>query len=276
MLLGAWLVGQYDPDAWVAELKKRNYRAAFFPADHTAAGDAVDGYVRAAAKAGIVIAETGAWSNPLSADEAVRKEALATCKAELALSEHIGARCCVNISGSRGARWDGPDPRNLTDETFDMVVATVREIVDAVRPKRTFYTLEPMPWMYPDTTESYLRLIKAVDRKAFAVHFDPVNMISSIDAYFHNDRLIRDFLTTLGPYVKSCHAKDISLSDTLTVHLSEVIPGQGTLSYRTYLSELTKLPADTPLMIEHLKTNEDFDQAAGHIRGVASELGISL
>lgn len=276
MLLGAWLVGQYEPDSWAAELVKRRYRAAFFPVGSEAADELVDAYVKAAASSGIVIAETGAWSNPLSSDRATRRAALEHCKAELALADRVGAKCCVNISGSRGAKWDGPDAANLTDETFDMIVETTREIIDAVKPRRTFYTLEPMPWMYPDSTGSYMRLIRAIDRKAFAVHFDPVNMISSIDAYFHNDKLIRDFLTTLFPYVKSCHAKDIALADTLTVHLGEVRPGEGNLSYRTYLSELSKLPADTPLMFEHLKTNEEFDLAAAYVRGVASELQIPL
>jgi sugar phosphate isomerase/epimerase len=276
MLLGAWLVGNYEPESWIREITSRGYRAAFFPVESTAAPDVVDAYVAAARNAGVIIAETGAWSNPLSADAATRRAALEKCKAELALSDRIGAKCCVNISGSRGERWDGPDTRNLTDETFGMVVDATREIIDAVKPTRAFYTLEPMPWMYPDSAESYLRLIKAVDRKAFAVHFDPVNMISSIDAYYHNGRFIADFLRRLGPWVKSCHAKDISLADELTVHLSEVRPGQGALSYKTYLSEMSKLPADTPLMIEHLKTNEDFDLSAGYIRGVASELGIKL
>jgi hypothetical protein len=31
-----------------------------------------------------------------------------------------------------------------------MVVAVVRDIMDAVKPTRAFYTLETMPWMYPD------------------------------------------------------------------------------------------------------------------------------
>ena len=53
------------------------------------------------------------------------------------------------------------------------VETTVREIIDAVRPTRAFYTLEPMPWAYPDSVDSYLRLIAAIDRRAFGVHLDP-------------------------------------------------------------------------------------------------------
>lgn len=45
----------------------------------------------------------------------------------------------------------------------------VRQIVDAVKPKRTFYTLETMPWVIPDSPDSYLKLIEAdaLDYKIF-------------------------------------------------------------------------------------------------------------
>ena len=41
------------------------------------------------------------------------------------------------------------------------MAAWVGQIIDAVKPSRTFYTLEPMPWMYPDSAESYAGLIKS-------------------------------------------------------------------------------------------------------------------
>ncbi len=276
MLLGAWIDGEFTPESWVAKLKEKNYRAAFCPIGPEAPDDVVKEYEMAARKAGIVIAETGAWSNPLSDDEQTRKAAINTCIAQLDLADRIGARCCVNISGSRGAKWDGPDARNLTDETFDMIVTTAREIIDAVNPSRSYYTLEPMGWMYPNSADSYLRLIKAIDRKGFGVHFDPVNMVSGIDVYYHNAEMITDFVQRLGPYIRSCHAKDISLSDELTVHLGEVIPGEGALCYRTYLLELSSLPPEMPLLIEHLKGEAQFDRAAAHIRKVAAEVGVPL
>jgi len=44
-------------------------------------------------------------SNPLSSDEQTRRTAIARCQAMLALADAIGARCCVNIAGSRGEKW---------------------------------------------------------------------------------------------------------------------------------------------------------------------------
>ncbi len=273
MRLGGPLSSEYDsPDQWVAALQDREYSAAQCPVGPDAAADVVEAYRRAAAAADIVIAEVGAWSNPLSPREEVRRQALEKCKASLLLAERIGARCCVNIAGSRGERWDGPCADDLTDETFERIVETVREIIDAVRPTRTFYTLETMPWMYPDSADSYLRLIQAIDRNAFAVHLDPVNLVCSPRRYFDTGELIRECFEKLGPHIRSCHAKDIILRDRLTVHLDEVRPGLGHLDYRAYLGELARLEPEIPLMLEHLPDDEAYRLAAAYVRSMQSSL----
>lgn len=277
MRLGAPIFEPYhDPAAWIAALQRRSYRAAYCPVKPDADAATIRAYARAAAAADIVIAEVGTWSNPLSPDDATRAAAIAKCQAGLALADAIGARCCVNIAGSRGPKWDGPHPADLTPETFDLIVQTVREIIDAVKPTRTFYTLEPMPWMYPDSADSYLALLRAIDRPQFAVHLDIVNLINNPQRYFANADLIRECVAKLGPWIKSCHAKDILLADRLTVHLDEVRPGLGGLDYRTLLRELDALDPDLPLMLEHLPGQADYDAAAAYVRAVAKEMEVRL
>jgi sugar phosphate isomerase/epimerase len=277
MKLGGPFFGDTStPELWVAAARRAGYTAAWCPVDASASDDVVRAYVDAAAAAGIVIAEVGAWSNPLSPDAEERARGLALCRQQLALADRVGAKCCVNIAGSRGAQWDGPDPRNLTDETFDMTVESVRAIIDAVRPTRTFYTLETMPWMYPDSADSYVRLIKAIDRKQFAVHYDPVNLVCSPQIWSNTGAMIRECFEKLGPYIRSCHAKDTALQGRLSVHLDEVRPGLGVLDYRTYLRELDKLDADVPLMIEHLTEEEEYRLSAEYLRSVAAEVGVVI
>lgn len=265
-----------DPESWVNALKIEGYRAAVCPISHEVDNHIIKQYRDIAKKNDIVIAEVGAWSNPISPNAIVRKEALDFCKKQLELAEKVGAICCVNIAGSRGKQWDGPHELNFSDETFEMIVDSVREIIDDVNPRHAFYGLETMPWIYPDTTDSYLALIKAIDRKQFGVHLDPVNMISNPKTYYSNGAMMKDFFTKLGPYIKTCHAKDISLSGQLTVNLEEVIPGKGTLDYDTYLTELNTLNPDIPLIIEHLSTQEEYQQAAQHIRSCAEKLKINF
>jgi sugar phosphate isomerase/epimerase len=277
MRLGGPVFGDVsDPGRWAAAHKQLGYGAAYCPIVETSRADLIQAYAKAAAGANIVLAEVGAWSNPLSPDEAVRKKAIALNEQRLALADHYAARCCVNISGSRGAAWDGPSPHNFTAETFDLIVQTVRGIIDAVRPTRTFYALETMPNMYPDSADSYLRLIRAIDRRQFAVHLDPTNLICSPQRYYDNAAIIRDAFGKLGSYVRSCHAKDVILSDKALVHLDEIRPGLGALDYRTFLRELDRLDPDTPLMLEHLKTAEEYGLAADYVRSVAAQAGVSI
>lgn len=129
-----------------------------------------------------------------------------------------------------------------------------------------------MPWIFPDTADSYLALLNAIDRKAFAVHFDPVNLITSPKVYYQNGTMIKEFITKLGPYIKSCHAKDIKLNSKFTVHLDEVMPGMGGLDYPVFLRELNKLDREIPIILEHLTTKEEYKIAADFIRKIASRL----
>jgi len=265
-----------SPKEWIAQLKKHGYKAAYCPVKADAKDSVISEYVKAAADSDIVIAEVGIWNNPLHPDESVRKAAIEYGIGQLTLAEKVGAHCCVNIAGSRSTVFDGPHPENLTEETFEMTVKMVQTIIDAVKPDRTYFTLEPMPWIFPDSSESYLRLINAIDRKQFAAHLDLVNIINSPERYFNNTQFIKTCFEKLGPYIVSCHAKDIILRERLTVHLDEVICGRGLFDFSTFLTELNKLDPDIPLMLEHLERNEEYDEAAAYVRKIAGQIGVGL
>jgi sugar phosphate isomerase/epimerase len=266
-----------DPDNWIAALQKLGYRAAYCPVQTNAATDLIKAFEAAARKADIIIAEVGAWSNPLSPDTAMAGQSFKKCVDSLALAEAIGANCCVNVSGSKNpTQWSGPHKDNLTDATFEQIVDVTRRIIDEVKPTRTYFTLEFMPWSYPDSVDSYLKLLKAIDRKQCAVHLDPMNIIVSPRTYFNNGALIKDCFKRLGPHIRSCHGKDIFLKeDVYTPQLVECRPGLGQLDYRTYLMELSKLK-DIPLMLEHLPTAEEYEKAAAYVRNIGRENGIIL
>jgi sugar phosphate isomerase/epimerase len=268
--LGGPLFSRFkDPESWVSALKSEGYSAAYCPVNPGAASELIKEYKSMAAASNILIAEVGAWSNPISPDEATAKAALEKCIDSLQLADEIGACCCVNISGSRNKNhWAGPHPDNLTESTFDLIVETTRKIIDAVKPTNTWYTLEAMPWSYPDSTDSYLKLINAINRDRFAVHLDPVNFVASPQVLYRNGEMIKDAFKRLGPWIKSCHAKDVTiLENTDLPHLNEIRPGLGLLDYRTYLAELSRLPG-VPLMLEHLKTAEEYAAAAEYIRRI--------
>ena len=278
MRLSAPLPNTFDsPEGWIELLQSRGFRTAYWPLPDDASLDEADAYALAAEAAGISIAEIGAWlANPLSRDDTVRAQGLARCQERLALADRVNARCCVNIAGSFAEKWDGPHPEALDADTFALIVDSVREIVDAVQPERTYYTLEPMPWSLPDSVDSYLALLEAIDRPRFAVHLDPVNMINSPAKFYDNAGLIRDCFARLGPHIRSIHAKDIALGPELTVHLTERRPGEGSLDFRVLLAEADRLDPDTPLLVEHLSSDDEYRAAVAHVRAVADWLGLTV
>lgn len=278
MRLGGSVPRSYEnAEAWAQAARGMGFFACTCPLPEGAGAEDVRDILKAAGEHDIVIAEVGIWRNTMAPDEGARRKNIAYAKERLALAEELGARCCVNVSGARGEMWDGWYPENYAPETRDMLIETTREIIDAVKPKRTFFTLEPMPWMLPDSAESYLALIRDIDRTAFAVHMDFTNMISAVDRFLNASRFIQEAFTSLAPYIKSVHIKDVTMErEALSVTLRECAPGQGQLDYAHILRVIDRtLPFDMPVLLEHMSTEEEYIRAARYVQSTADALGIS-
>ena len=277
MRLGGGIVRPYgNPDEWIARVKELGYSAVQAPVNTGASGEEIAGYCEIAKANDIVIGEVGVWRNPISLDEKERKEAMEYAKGQLALAEEMGANCCVNISGARGKVWDGFYADNYSDDTYALIVDSVREIIDSVKPARTFYTLEPMPWMHPDSPEGYIKIIKDIDRKAFGVHLDYANMINGVERYLYSSQFITRCFELLGPYIKSVHAKDVILSNHLPCNISETAPGKGIIDFALVLRLTQALGDDTTLFVEHLSTHEEYCDAACYIRRIGEQANINI
>ena len=277
MRLGAPVFGFKTAGEWIAAIEKKGYKAAYWPLNDDASADQVSEFVRAAGDHDIVISEVGIWNNMLDPDPAKRSAYFDRAVRRLETAERVGACCCVNVSGSRSSLWDGPDMRNLTEETYWMVVESTRRLIDAVNPVNTCYTLEPMPWMYPHDEQDVLRLIKDIDRPAFAAHVDMVNLVNSYDKYISTGEMTGRFFGALKPDIRSVHLKDTRIvPDRLTLHIDEALPGEGEFDYPALLRNCAALDEDLPVMIEHLRSEDEYDRAAANIRRIAAEIGLSF
>jgi sugar phosphate isomerase/epimerase len=266
-----------DPADLAREHRRLGYSAAYCPAAKVEDTTHILAIEKAFAGENVVIAEVGAWVNMLDPDGAKRRANLQYVVERMALAEAVGARCCVDIAGSyHPTIWYGPDPKNLSPQFFDATVENCRHVIDAIRPKRTRFTIEAMGWSIPDGPDSYLKLIQAVDRSAFGVHLDVCNVINSPERFYSNSAVIADCFRKLGPWIVSCHAKDLQWVVELNVHFQEVIPGRGQIDYRAYLNGLSQLPGETPLMLEHLKTAEEYEEGKRYIQNVASQIGVTF
>ena len=276
MRFGAPIDGQWKgPEGWIQALRQKGYDAAYCPVGLDARDAEIEEYRLAARENNIVIAEVGAWNNnPLHPVKETADAGYRGLVKAMVLAEKIGAKCCVNVCGSRGDVWDGHHRLNLTQETFDLIVAYVGRLLDEVKPQRTAFSLEMMPWMFPTSADENLALIEAVGRPGFVAHVDLVNITCSPRLYYENSELIKESFRKLGSLIKSVHAKDILLRDGLTTHLDEVRPGLGGFDYRSLLTAVQETDSEIPVMLEHLPQASEYDLAAAYVRGIAKELGI--
>ncbi len=266
-----------DPEELALAHLKLGYRAAYCPSVALKDTERIRALSEAFAKHDVVIAEVGRWCNLLEADPDKRRQNLEHVTEGLALAEAIGALSCVDIAGSFSkTSWFGPHPDNLSQKYFDAAVENARKIIDAVKPRRARFSYEVMGWALPDSPDSYVRLVKAVDRPAFAVHLDPCNLVNSPAKFYDNTALLNECFDKLGRWIVSCHAKDLTWDVEMNVHFREVAPGKGSLDYTTYLRRLAQLPQNAPLMLEHLSTAEEYAGAREHIFEVGRKAGLSF
>jgi sugar phosphate isomerase/epimerase len=275
---GPVFVKTEDPEELARAHRALGYQAAYCPPVAIEDTDRIRALRRAYEKHDLKIAEVGVWNNLMDPDEKRRSANIDAMKKGLALADEVGAQCVVNIGGSRSpTNWAGAHLDNMSDESYEMAIATAREIIDAVKPKRAKMTYEPMPFCLPDSANSYLRLIEGVERPEFGVHMDAVNFINGTDRFIDTTSVIEEAFEKLGAHVVACHLKDITMDpECLTVHLDEVLMGKGVFDNATYLREIAKLPQDPPVMLEHLKTEAEYTQAREYTVKLAAEIGVSL
>ncbi len=266
-----------DPVELARAHRRLGYAAAYCPSlplHDTARLQAVEA---AFAREGVVLAEVGRWVNLLDADPARRRAHLQTVTEGLALADAVGALGCVDIAGSFNPTvWFGPHPDNLSPRFFDAAVENARKIIDAVKPRRAKFSYEVMGWALPDSPDHYLKLITAVDRRAFAVHLDPCNLVNCPTRFYRNADLLNECFDKLGRWIVSCHAKDLTWDVEMNLHFREVRPGAGQMDYTTYLRRVAALPQRPPVMLEHLANAAEYDLGRQHLFDLGQRLGLSF
>ena len=256
----------HSPEEWAKKHRQLGCKAVVFPVDCTAPEEEIDAFCAAARQEGLIIAEVGIWKNALAADPAERQQAVEYSIGQLRMADRIGAKCCVNIVGTPcGPVWDGAYAGNFSRETWDMAVRSIQHIIDEAAPKQTKFAIETMPWMVPSGPDEYLKLIRDVDREAFGVHMDLVNMINCPQRYFFAEEFMEECFEKLKGHILSCHLKDILLLKPFTFQLKECACGEGALNLEKY-AELASLEDPMmPMIIEHLESDEAYLQSLDYV-----------
>jgi sugar phosphate isomerase/epimerase len=286
MLLGATISSYFsdsDPGNYVAECKRWGYRAAPAPSVRIHETEKLHAIASEFSGAGVKIAEVQAWVSALDPRPDIRRENVDFIIESLAIADELDAACCVTVAGTLDDRSDiasdTPHPDNFMNSTLEAVVDWVKRVLLMANPRRTKLALEMSPWTSLDGPEAYLQILKAVDHTALAVHLDPSNAILTPRIFWSTTDLLNRCFDMLGPWIVSCHAKDLYYGSVLNlrhVNFVEVIPGRGVLDYRTFLRRIEKISPKLPVIMEHLPTAEDYAEGAAFIRGIAKEIFASI
>lgn len=268
-----------DPSLLARAHRAKGYTAAYAPRVRLTETEKIREIRKAFEKENVLIAEVGCWCNLLDLDPETRKKNRADMLNSLALAEELGANCVVGLAGSycSGGVPSHHDAKNFSEEAFEEAVSMARYFIDSVKPKKACFTYEVYQFGVVDSVEMISRLIQAIDRKQFGVHLDLTNFINSPRTYWTTGEILRECICQFGDRIVAAHAKDAKMKEpSSSVLIDEVIPGQGNVDIAALVRELHRLPQQVPYMMEHLKTEEEYDQAAAHIRKVAAEQGILL
>ncbi|AEF82462.1 xylose isomerase domain protein TIM barrel [Leadbettera azotonutricia ZAS-9] len=268
-----------DPVLLARKHKEKGFTAAYVPQIDAKDTALVMATREAFQKEGVMLSEAGYWENIMDTEAESRAYHRNRQLDSLYLAEEIGAVCSVNIFGSycHGNGNSQHKALNFTDEAFEAAVEMARYFLDTVKPKTAFFTYEIFPFDITDSVENIERLIKAVDRKQFGVHLDLVNLINCPRAYFSSGDIAKECVRRFGDRIVSCHAKDIKMKEpSISVILEEVLMGQGNIDLKTFMRQIEGLSRPIPFMLEHLKTEAEYDSAAEYVRKTGKELGINL
>lgn len=257
-----------SPEEWAANQIGMGMRCVNFPLNCEAAEDKITAYRDAAVKNDLLIAEVGIWRNALAADPDERKKNIDYCVRQLRLADYLGARCAVNVAGAFGPRWDGHYKENFSHRAWEETASVIKQIIDTADVKKTYFTIEPMPWMIPTGPDEYLKLIDMVDRDRFAVHMDIINMTNSAQRYFNAEEFVDEVCEKLGTKIRSCHIKDVHLAEEYTFRLEECGPGDGEFPLSYYASKMSSLDPDMPVILEHLDTDEEYIKYMNYLKEV--------
>ena len=203
---------------------------------------------------GLVCAQANGWYECLiNQDPAIRAEGVRGHQALTRMGRALNAHCVYVRPGShnpRGHWWH--HPKNHTQETFDVLVASCKQIARTAEQEGMTLAIEGHVSSTLDTPQRVRDLLDGVGSAALKFSMDPVNFVGTVADAHDTSRVINALFDVLGRDTVILHAKDCALQDGHVVHIDEVLLGTGTLNYGLLLGRLAKECAGAWVLIEHL------------------------
>ena len=204
-----------------------------------------------------IVQATGYNPSLVGADPARREEDLARLTRAFRVAQLLGSPMVLTGCGSyHPTHGYGPHLQNHSPEARERIVAFLRLAAPRAEDHGIVLALECHMITALDTPAHIREIVDATGSDRIRVNFDPVNLLSSVDAVYASGAAMSAMLETLGPrYHWTAHAKDIIIEPRLALHLDETVCGDGLLDWAAYLRCAERLgSAGQPaaVLVEHM------------------------
>jgi sugar phosphate isomerase/epimerase len=227
--------------------------------------------------AGLDVAQANGWYECLvNPDDALRAAGIAGLQALCRWGRLLDAPTVYVRPGSLnpGGHW-WPHPGNHTPETFDRLIASLRQVSAVAAAEGIILAVEGHVLSPLDSAARVAELLAAVASPALKFNTDPVNFVGAVRDAHDTRRVINELFDTLGPATVAGHVKDCRLGDRLVVHIEEVVPGDGTLDLGLFLRRFQACCPGGYLLIEHLP-DEKIPRARAAVCRAADIVGLAF
>ncbi|MEP7356959.1 MAG: TIM barrel protein, partial [Anaerolineales bacterium] len=177
-------------------------------------------------------------------------------------------------SNSAAGAWY-PHPANYAPQTFDRLVDSLRQAAQTAQAEGMTLALEGHVLSLLDTPRRMRDVIDAVGSPALKFNTDPVNFIGTVRDVYDPSRVLNELASLLGDVTVAAHLKDLTVRDSLVLHIDEVVIGEGHLDYGRLLPQLEQMNSEMYGIIEHLPDDAIPRARAGLMRA-ADKAGITL
>ncbi len=211
--------------------------------------------VRAAyANEGIEIVAISGHQKLAFPDAKLREEAKNSFMNKLVLPTRFGCKVIVSETGSANPENAWIDhPNNYLPETWEAVVAAMKEICARARDLGVVFALEPHFGQVTKSPQTLRRMLDDVGAENLRIALDMANMVTADNAV-DTRALIDEFFDLLGDEVELVHAKDTRINEEgKSVFLGS---GKGALDYPYFIERLKASGYDGPVLLEYIDEAE--------------------
>jgi sugar phosphate isomerase/epimerase len=207
-------------------------------------------------------------------DETVRAAAVEALGRMLDAAVVLGAGSLYVRPGSLNdaGPWT-PHPENHLPATRDRLVESLRRLAPRAEDVGVPLALEAHVVSPLYTPVVVREVIDHVDSTMLRFNMDPVNLIRTLDQAYDSTPLVDELFDLLGDVTVAAHAKDVTVTPRLVLHIDECVPGQGHLDHELFLRRFSDCCPRGVVLIEHL-SRERVPEARWALLEFAARVGL--